>query len=94
MHRLWKLLKRKCAATKFNNGLKNMKNYAMYKNAKKEVKKVASDAKSKAYDDLYTKLGTREGEKDIFKLARMREKKSRDLDHIGFIKSKKKKKRF
>ena len=31
----------------------------MYKNGKKEVKKVVSDVKSKAHDDLYNKLGTR-----------------------------------
>lgn len=46
-----------------------------------------SEAKHKAYDDLYRKLGTREGEKDVYKLARMRERKSRDLDHVRCIKS-------
>ena len=38
-----------------------MENYEMYKKAKKEAKKVVSDAKCKAYDDLYNRLGTREG---------------------------------
>ena len=33
----------------------------MYKNAKKEAKKVVSDVKFKSYDDLYNRLGTREG---------------------------------
>ena len=45
---------------------KNMKNYEMYKKVKKEVKKVVSDVKFKAYDELYNKLGTREGENEIF----------------------------
>ena len=42
-------------------GTRNMENYEMYKKAKKEAKKVVSDAKFKAYDDLYNRLGTREG---------------------------------
>lgn len=57
----------------------------MYKNANKEVKKIVSYAKAKAYKDLYNKLETREWE--IFKLVRMRERKSRDLDHARCIKS-------
>ena len=32
----------------------------MYKKAKKEGKKVVSDAKFKAYDNLYNRLGSRE----------------------------------
>ena len=63
-----------------------MENYEMFKKAKKKAKKVASDAKFKAFDDLYDRLGTR-GEKDIFKLAKIRERKKRDLDHVKCIKS-------
>ena len=33
------------------------------------------------------RLGTREGEKDTFKLAKIRERKSMDLDHVKCIKS-------
>ena len=54
----------------------------MYKKANKEAKNIVSDAKFKAYDDLHNRLGTREGGKDIFKLANIRERKSRDLNHI------------
>jgi len=43
-----------------------MANYEMYKKAKKEPKKVVCDAKCKAYDDLYNRLGIREGEKGSF----------------------------
>ena len=57
------------------------------KKAKKEAKKVVSSAKFKAYDDPYYRLGTREGERGIFKLAKIRERKSRDLDHVKCIKS-------
>lgn len=68
-----------------------MKNYEKYKKAKKEVKKevkkVVSDAKYKVYGDLYNRLRTREWENDVFKLARIREMKNRDLDHVKRIKS-------
>ena len=64
-----------------------MENYEMHKKAKKEAKKVVSDAKLKAYDNLYNGLGTREWKNDVFKLAKMRERKSRDLDHAKCIKS-------
>ena len=45
-------------------------------------------AKNNSYERLYQKLETREGEKDVFKLARTREKMSRDLGCIRCIKGK------
>ena len=36
---------------------------------------------------LYNRLGTSEGDKDIFKLAKIGERKSKDLDHVKCIKS-------
>ena len=41
-------------------GTRNMENHERYKKAKKEAKKVVSDAKCKPYDDLHNRLGTRE----------------------------------
>ena len=69
---------------KYGRGLGIWKNIKCIKKVKKEAKEVVSDAKCKACDDLYNKLGTREGENDIFKI---REMKSRDLDHGKCIKS-------
>ena len=48
---------------------------------------MVSEAKSKAYDDLYTKLGTLEGEKIIYKIAKLRDRKTKDLHSIKCIKS-------
>ena len=45
-----------------------------------------SVAKGKAYDDLYQRLGTKEGEKDIYRMARIREQKTRDINQIKWIK--------
>jgi len=59
---------------------------AVYKAAKKLAKKVVTIAKNKAFERLYQKLETRKGKKDVFKLARAREKKTRDLGNVKCIK--------
>ena len=55
---------------------------ARYKKAKKVAKKAVAVAKSLAYDRLYQKLATKEG----FKLARARERRTRDLGVVRCIK--------
>ena len=45
-----------------------------------------SEAKGRAYDDLYQQLSTKEGEKDIYKMAKIRERKTRDVNQIKCIK--------
>jgi len=50
------------------------------------LRKAISIAKSKAYERLYQKLETKEGEKDVFKLARARANKTRDLGTVRCIK--------
>ena len=45
-----------------------------------------SVAKGKAYDDLYQRLGMKEGEKDIYRMARIRERKTMDINQIKCIK--------
>jgi len=57
-----------------------------YKAAKKATKKVVTAAKSSAYDKLYRKLETKEGEKEVFKLARARERRTSDLGLVRCIK--------
>jgi len=59
---------------------------ATYKVAKRLAKKAVTLAKNKAYERLYQKLETREGGNDVFKLARAREKKTRNLGNIRCIK--------
>ena len=41
-----------------------------------------SEAKGWAYDDLYQWLSMKEGEKDIYKMAKIRERKTRDVNQI------------
>ncbi|KAM1519455.1 hypothetical protein ACFX1Z_022250 [Malus domestica] len=57
-----------------------------YRRAKQEAKKALREAKLAAYDDMYKRLDTKEGELDIYKLARAREKKTRDLNQVRCIK--------
>jgi len=57
-----------------------------YKVAKKEAKKAVTVAKSMTFDRLYHKLKTKKGKKEVFKLARARERKTKDLDIVRCIK--------
>ncbi|XP_071718203.1 uncharacterized protein [Rutidosis leptorrhynchoides] len=58
-----------------------------YKEAKREAKKAVARAKEKAYEDLYMKLNSKEGANDIYRIAKARERRRRDLDNIKFIKN-------
>ncbi|KAM1298066.1 hypothetical protein ACFX2F_024919 [Malus domestica] len=57
-----------------------------YRRTKQEAKKAMREAKLAAYDDMYKRLDTKEGEFDIYKLAKAREKKTRDLNQVRCIK--------
>ena len=57
----------------------------MYKKVNKKVKKIESEEKSKAYDDLHNKLRTRERN---FKLTRIRKRNSGNLDQYHMYKKK------
>ena len=57
-----------------------------YRRAKLEAKKAVSEAKTKAYENMYKRLDTKEGEQDIYKLAKTRAKKCKDIDTVKFIK--------
>ena len=57
-----------------------------YKLAKRVAKRAVSVAKGKAYDDMYQRLGTKEREKNIYRMARIRERKTRDINLIKCIK--------
>ena len=59
----------------------------MIKYARKEDKKVIGDVKFEAYVELYDMLGTKDGEKDVYKLAKLRERKTKDFNHINCIKN-------
>ena len=43
-------------------------------------------AKGRAYDDLYARLQTKEGEKKLYRLARQRDRAGKDVQHVRVIK--------
>ncbi|KAL6584159.1 hypothetical protein OROMI_003448 [Orobanche minor] len=61
-------------------------NYERYKKARTEAKKAVRNARSKVNKELYARLDTKEGEKDIYKLARMRERKTLDIGKVKCVK--------
>ena len=60
----------------------------MYKEKKSKAKVVM--AKGCAYDDLYARLKTKEGEEELYRLARQRDRAGKDVQHVGVIKDEKK----
>jgi hypothetical protein len=58
---------------------KSADNVERYKVAKKTVKRAVSEVRGRMYDGLYQRLGTKEGEKDIYRMAKSIEKKRRDI---------------
>ncbi|KAK3507852.1 hypothetical protein QTP70_001473 [Hemibagrus guttatus] len=59
-----------------------------YKELQHRVKREVSKAKQKAYDELYTRLDTREGQKDLYRLARQRDRDGKDVQQVRVIKDK------
>ena len=58
----------------------------IYKEKKSKAKKAVEIAKGRAYDDLYSRLETKEGEKKLYRLARQRDRAGKDVQHVRVIK--------
>lgn len=76
--------KRECFKTL--QGCNNAESWARYRNARNETRKAVSEERAKAYEEFYKDLGTKNGERKIYKLAKNRERKTRDLDQVRCIK--------
>jgi hypothetical protein len=61
-------------------------NIKRYKVAKKTAKRTMSEARGRMYNGLYQRLGTKEGEKDIYRMVKSRERKTRDIIQVKCIK--------
>jgi CDP-diacylglycerol pyrophosphatase len=65
---------------------RSVNNIERYKVTKKIAKRAVSEARGRMYDGLYQRLGTKEGENDIYRMAKSRERKMRDIIQIKCIK--------
>jgi cytoplasmic iron level regulating protein YaaA (DUF328/UPF0246 family) len=65
---------------------RSVDNVERYKVAKKTAKRAVSEARGKMYDGLYQWLGTKEGKNDIYRMAKSRERKTRDIIQVKYIK--------
>ena len=65
---------------------RSVDNIEKYKVAKKTAKRAVSVANDRAYEDLYQHLNTKEGDNDIYRMARVRERKKRDFSQVKCIK--------
>ena len=60
--------------------------HCTYKDTNKASKRAVSMAKEEAYEELNTKLDIREGAKIIYKLAKSRDRRCRDISDIAYVK--------
>jgi hypothetical protein len=59
-----------------------------YKEARRNTKKSMSEARGQTNAEMYRKLDTKDGENDVYKMAKFRERKIRDFNQIKCIKDK------
>ena len=80
-------IKEKKEAKKALDKTRNENTKKIYKEKKSKAKAVAM-AKGHAYDDLYARLETKEGEKELYRLASQRDRAGKDVMHVRVIKIK------
>jgi hypothetical protein len=65
---------------------RSVDNVERYKVTKMTAKWAVSEARGQMYDGLYQRLGTKEGEKDIYRIARSQERKTIGIIQVKCIK--------
>jgi hypothetical protein len=65
---------------------RSVDNVERYKVTKKTAKRAVSEVRCQMYDRLYQRLGMKEGEKDIYRMTKSRERKMRDIIQVKCIK--------
>ena len=58
----------------------------IYKEKKSKTKKAVAMAKGRAYEDLCIRLETKKGEKELYRLARQRDRAGKDVQHVRVTK--------
>ena len=81
-------LKDKRNAKKVWDTIRDHASKLAYKTARKQAKREVAKARNKAYEELYEKLETKQGENESFKIAKQRNRQSKDVQQVRVIKSK------
>ena len=81
-----KSIKEKKEAKKAWDKTRNENTKKVYKEKKSKAKKAVAMAKGCVYDDLYARLETKGGEKELYRLARQRDRAGKDVQHVRVIK--------
>ena len=79
-------IKKKKEAKKAWDKIRDENTKKIYKEKKSKPKKTVSMAKGSAYDDLYARLEAKEGEKELYRLARQRDRAGKDVQHLRVTK--------
>ena len=79
-------IKEKKEAKKAWEKIRDKNTKKIYKEKKSKAKKTVVMAKERAYDDLYARLETKEGEKELYRLARQRDRAGKDVQHVRVMK--------
>ena len=58
---------------------------SQYKEAKKTARRAVAMAKGKKFEELYEKLGTKEGEKDVHKIVKWRSRSQKDVGNVRCV---------
>ena len=64
--------------------MKILKRYTKKKRVRQ--RRQFATAKGRVYDDLYARLEKKEGEKELYRLARQRDRAGKDVQHVRVIK--------
>ena len=67
--------------------IRNENTKKIYKEKRNKAKKAVAMAKERAYDNFYARLKTKEGEKELYRLARQRNRAGKDVHHVRVIKN-------
>ena len=81
-----KSIKENKKAKKAWDKIRNENTKKMYKEKKNKAKKAVAMTKGRVYDNLYARLETKEGEKELYRLARQRNRAGKDVQHVRVIK--------
>ena len=81
-----KCIKEKKEAKKAWDKIRDKNTKKIYKEKKNKAKKAVAMAKGRVYDNFYARLETKEDEKELYRLARQRDRAGKDLQHVRVIK--------